>query len=262
MSEKKTTNIKTKKIDILIKFFGIFIFIIAIFLTIIGLFGLLTVIISPNQFQEILYSNFNFKIFDYISSQLFIIMIVGGYFIDLAFYAVLGLTGYYLWKKESYFTKKNIILIILILFFGIALFSYSFIKSWPDIKIPIEKIFNNKKVDLPQKQSLICENFFDRLPDNSGHIKGIKCISNDRKEVSISDIKIIKKEKEEKNNFSETINNIEHYCQYFYKILPNEVGYIKGLSCINKERNIAILHSSAKYKIYLEFIRKHNIQNN
>jgi len=152
------------------------------------------------QFEKIINYFYHFKIFDYMSSGIFIIMFIGGFLIDIVFYLLISLFGYYLlYKKYPYRLKLRTVLLYLILALlsGITLLSFGFYYALPGILVPLEKLSEPKfqheyehkgrMYHTHHKINPQCQKYEYTSPNGSVYFSGYSC-SNTKANLSNEDI--------------------------------------------------------------------------
>ena len=172
---------KNHVFKLLLRVMGLVMIVISSFLIFLETLGLLIINSNVAQFEIILNSFYDFKIFDYISHQIFYLLIFGGYLIDISFWIIIILFGYWLYFKKNLFKREIVLGIILTLISGITLFSFGLFYAFPGIKVPLEKIIKAEYLTEISKEDLKYEkedlnsnewkHYYKELPNNSGYIK-------------------------------------------------------------------------------------------
>ena len=182
LGEKVFNYLKKNHVfKLILKAVGLIIITVSAFLIFLETLGLLIINSNVAQFEIILNSFYDFKLFDYISHQIFYLLMFGGYLIDVSFWIIIILFGYWLYLKKNLFKRKIVFGIILALTLGITLFSFGLFYAFPGIKVPLEKIIKVEylteisKGDLKyEKEDLNSDewkHYYKELPNNSGYIK-------------------------------------------------------------------------------------------
>ena len=139
--KKTIINVKRISWERFWKFIAIVLMIISgivIFLetVIIFLFAL-----DPEHLAKILFSKFDFELFNYINQIEYYSILFGGYFLDLVFWWLIIIFAIWLYNKKNIFSCiKTKILFLIIFVSGSMMFISGIYYALPEIKEPIKKI--------------------------------------------------------------------------------------------------------------------------
>ena len=94
------------------------------------------------HFVQIFNAFFEIQLLDFVSMKHLSMMIGGGYLLDMTVWILVGLFGWFLWKKQNLFKHGEVFSSLLfILLMGLFLFMYGLYYAMPDIRTPLQLVY-------------------------------------------------------------------------------------------------------------------------